>query len=84
MWITDKEIRQYFSHPLESAYHSRKFPPNKLLDIHPHWSLKQGILVLYQPYLNIIQIVLPLTKIELNRYATFYTRTQDQISSSIE
>jgi len=30
MLITNKEIRQYFSHPLESAYHSRK-----LLPIHP-------------------------------------------------
>jgi len=30
MWITDKEIRQYFSHPLENVYHSRKF-----LLIHP-------------------------------------------------
>ncbi len=30
MWTTDKEIRQYFSHPLESVYRSRKF-----LAIHP-------------------------------------------------
>jgi len=32
MWITDKEIRQYFSHPLESEYHNRNF-----LAIHPVW-----------------------------------------------
>ena len=33
LWATDKEIRQNFSHPVESAYHNRKFLAIHLFEV---------------------------------------------------